>query len=360
MTTLTDAPISRRAAVASGVHLVHWLRSHRGAVGIAGLLAFAAPVTFFVSAVSVMRDPAIGDVLVLGTWFVLFGAELWIWLLAVGYLLQRVEVARRYPIGARLLGACAAAALAEFSSGGRGDLLIDQGVVQNIGTMHLFAFVFALTMSLLFFAHLRISRAHEEAAARLAAAQASQREARRRLAQARLQAVQARIDPQLLFEMLDAVRLAYEDDSSRAERLLDELATFLRAALPRLRSSSSTVLREAQLARAYARLRTLSSESAIDMTLDVSPDVADARFPPGVLLPLMDDALRVRAGSCDLRARRLADECRLVLMLPANPVDATARVRLLLTDLYGTAAELVVGYADGVANATVRVPYEAA
>ena len=88
--------------------------------------------------------------------------------------------------------------------------------------------------------------------ARLAAAQAAQRATRRRLVHSRLQAVQARIDPQLLFEMLDAVRRAYDDDVSRAERLLDELVTFLRAALPRVRSTSSSVRREGALG---ARLR---------------------------------------------------------------------------------------------------------
>jgi Histidine kinase len=361
MKTMTDSPSSgRRTAIAIGIRFMRWVRMHPGAVGIAGLLSFAAPVTFFAGAVSVMRDPTIMDVVVLAAWFVLFGAELWVSLLVVGYLLQHVEMVRRYPRTATLLGAAAAAALAEFSNG-RGEILVEQGVAQDIETMHLFALVFAVTMALLFFAHLRLSRRQEEAAARLGAAQSAQHEARWRLAQARLQAVQARIDPQLLFEMLDAVRRAYENDPSRAERLLDELATFLRAALPRLRSSSSTVLREAQLAHAYARLRTLAGAGDVDMTLEVSPDVADARFPPGVLLPLLDDALRVRTGSCDLTVGRSSGDCRLVLTLPASPLDAAvARVRSLLTDLYGTAAELAVGYANGVASATVKVPFELA
>ena len=55
-----------------------------------------------------------------------------------------------------------------------------------------------------FLCALQRSRAHEEAAARLATAQAAQREARLRLVHARLQQCR-RIDPQLLFDMLDAV-----------------------------------------------------------------------------------------------------------------------------------------------------------
>ena len=361
MPTTTDLPFGRRTAIAVGIRFVRWVRAHRGAVGIAALLSFAAPITFFASAASVMREPTGKDLLLLTAWFTLFGAELWGFLLVMGYVLQHVAAARRYLRITTLLGACLAAALAEFSASGRGDILIEQGVVQSIETMHAFAFGFALTMALLFFAHLRLSRMQEEAASRLAAAQSAQHESRRRLAQVRLQALQARIDPQLLFEMLDAVRRAYEKDPSRAERLLDELATFLRAALPRLRSGSSSVLREAQLAGAYARLRSLAGATDIDLTFDVAPDVEGARFPPGVLLPLLDDALRIRAGSCDLTAIRSSGACRLVLTLPASPLDgAVDRVRSLLTDLYGAAAELVVASAEGGASATVKVPYELA
>ena len=357
-TALLFRALRRNASPA--LRFVYWLRSHRGAVKMAGLLSFAAPIIFFTSAISVMREPTVANVLELCAWFAALGLELLILLLVIGYALQRVAAMRRYARSATLAGACIAAATAELCNG-RGYILVEQGVTQSVQTMHAYAFIIDLIMALMFFAHLSRSRAQEEAAARLAAAQGAQTEARRRLGQARLQALQARIDPQLLFEMLDAVRLAYESDPSRAERLLDELASFLRAALPRLRSNSSSVLREAHLVRAYAQLRTLADLSDIDMRFDVSEDVANARFPPGVLLPLLDDALRVRAGAYGLVASRSSSECELVLTLPTSPLEgAVTRVRALLADLYGASAKLIVAYADGVASATVKVPYELA
>ena len=301
------------------------------------------------------------EVLALMAWFVLFGVELWGLLLVIGYALQRVKVIGRYARSATLLGAGASAAFATLSTTGRGSILVEQGVVQSIEAMHVYAFVFSLVMALFFFAHLHRSRAQEEAAARLAAAQEAQRAIGRRLVHSRLQAVQARIDPQLLFEMLDSVRRAYEDDVARAERLLDELVTFLRAALPRVRSTSSSVRREAHLARSYAQLRTLAGATDIDMRLNVSPEVVDARFPPGVILPLLNDALHAREGACALSATRSSSDCTLVLTLPARPLDAAvARVRSLLADLYGASAELAVAHANGVVSATVTVPYELA
>lgn len=95
------------------------------------------------------------------------------------------------------------------------------------------------------------------------------------------------------------------------------------------------------------------------MTLDVSAELMGARFPPGVLLPLLNDALQQRTGACELSASLHAGTCKLVLTLPARPSDATVeRVRELLNDLYGTFAELSVDGTDGASRATVKVPYE--
>lgn len=360
---LDSLPLGSKNTAGIVAGLAHWLRTHRGAVMIAGLFAFAVPVTFFPGAVSAMRDPTAADLLKLALWFVLYGIELLCLLLIVGYAFVRLRPKGRYARGATLLlGACAAAACVELSTAGRGAILIEQGVVESSQTMNLYGFGSALIMALLFFAHLERGRAHEQAAARLAAAQAAQLETRRRLVRSRLQSVQARIDPQLLFDMLEAVRCSYDADPSRAEQLLDELVTFLRAVVPRLHSTSSSVPREAELARAYARLRTLAGATDVDMKLDVPVELMNARFPPGVLLPLLDDALRVRGGPCGLTARRSSDACQLVLALPARPSDgAVARVSAVLADLYGRAAEVVLTPANGtVISATVKVPYERA
>lgn len=352
---------SNRRAIVAG--FMDWLVTHRPAVTMAGLLSFAAPVTFFTGAVSVMREPGAGDVTRLGLWWLLYGVELWGLLLATGYASQRLApAAARSVRGAIwLLGAAAAALSVNLSTAGRAGILIEQGVVTSVLTMHLYAFSLSFTMALLYFAHLRRSHRHEVAVSRLALAQAAQRQARQRIVQARLQAVHARIDPQLLFEMLDAVRRSYLVDAPSAEHLLDELIDFLRAALPRLRMASSSVAREAELARAYVQLRKLAGASDAGLTIDGSAPARHARFPPGVLLPLLDDALRQRTGACKLSASCAADRCRLVLTLPARPADATvAGVRSLLADVYAASACLSIEGESGAVAATIELPYELA
>jgi sensor histidine kinase YesM len=340
-----------------------WLHAHRGAIAMAALLSFAAPLTFFAGALSVMRDPAAADWTSLGFWWVFYGIAFWMLLLVLGHVCLHVTP-RAGPLARAavwLSGALAAAAGVTVSTAARAAILIDQGVVQNVQTMHLYSFTFSLTMALLYFAHLRRSRRHEEAAARLAAAQTGQREAGLRIMQSRLQALQARISPQLLFDMLDAVRRSYQVDAARAEQLLDELIGFLRAALPRLRGKTSSVPREAELARSYARLQTLAGAHEVAMTVEVSAEAAHARFPPGVLLPLLDGALRACAGACTIDATRSAGTCRLVLTLPAPaPEAALDGARSLLSEVDPVRARLTLHPTLGARCITVTVPYEPA
>ena len=87
-----------------------------------------------------------------------------------------------------------------------------------------------------------------------------------------------------------------------------------------------------------------------------------ARFPPGVLLPLLDDSLRAQAGPCILTATRQADACRLLLQLPRPPSQSVmVRVQALLNDIYRASAKLTLEPAGGKIDPCViylQVPYE--
>ena len=339
-----------------------WIRANKGAVTVAGLLAFAGPLTFFTGALGVMRAPTAVNIARLGIWWTLYGIALWCMLLMTGYLCERLL--KKAPPQVRgamwVAAACTAAAFANILTAGRTSILLEQGLVRSVSTMHLHGFIISLTMALLYFAHLRSSRAHQRAVARLAAAQTAQRNARRRIVQLRLQEVQARIDPGVLFEMLEVVRSLYRDDPARAETFLDELIAFLRAALPRLRAPSSTLVREAELARAFARLNALAAGGELSLSIDIAPDALHARFPPGVLLPLVREAV-AGGARCRLTASRLNDTCLLGLMLGSAPSDhCIERVRCLLAELYGETGDVAIEKASGAVNVKVKVPYELA
>jgi signal transduction histidine kinase len=308
-----------------------------------------------------MRAPTGVELGRLGLWWILYGVSLWSLMLVTGYACERLARRLRQPLRAAiwLLAACVAAAFPNIVTAGRTTILIEHGVVHSAGTALLYAFTFTLVIALLYFAHLRRSREYEHAAARLAATQMAQRDARRRIVEARLQELQARIDPQFLFEMLDTARRLYERDAEQGERFLDELIAFLRAALPRLRTASSSLLREVELARAYVRLNALAGPTGLAVTIDVAPEAMHARFPPGALLPLLDTAVGRDARPFRLIATRAGEDCRLVIMLSTAPSEsAVARVQSLLSELYGTFEKLELESRPGGMNVIVEVPYE--
>jgi hypothetical protein len=180
---------------------------------------------------------------------------------------------------------------------------------------------------------------------RLAERQEHGRVVRQRLAYAQLQAIQARVDPQLLFDMLAAVKRYYEHDAQRAERVLDELTTFLRAALPRLRSARSSLEVEFGLVGCYVRMLRAAGDAAIEFEASLPEALANAVFPAGLLLPLMTHP------GCAGAERRIALDAqaegdaalRVRVSDAVAPEGATVeRLRASLADLYGERAGLRV------------------
>lgn len=184
---------------------------------------------------------------------------------------------------------------------------------------------------------------------------------RRRLVEGRLKAIQARVDPVFFFDMLEAVQNTYRDDAGRAEQLLDELTTFLRAALPRLRTASSTVDQEIDLARSFARLHVLAKIGNTELEVDVAPAVGSATFPPGVIVALIEAALAA-SESHAVRVSFFKELAKpaLVMQLSARAdpsAAAVARTRATLHDLFGARADVSVTVESG-SRTIVRVPYE--
>lgn len=182
---------------------------------------------------------------------------------------------------------------------------------------------------------------------RLAERQEHGRVVRQRLAYAQLQAIQARVDPQLLFDMLAAVKRYYLHDAQRAERLLDELTTFLRAALPRLRSVRSSLEVEFGLVGCYVRMLRAAGHAAIELDQSLPEALANAVFPAGLLLPLLTHVGGTGAAAerrIALDARADGDAALRVRVSDAVAPDAGAVERLhgSLADLYGGQAELRV------------------
>ena len=115
---------------------------------------------------------------------------------------------------------------------------------------------------------------------------------RRHALASRLAALQAQVDPALLFDALVSVEQAYGREDATASARLERLIRHLRVALPRLRDAGATLGGEAELIASYLDLlRDLNGDPpAFDCELGSRGAI---QLPPMLLLPLVQRAVRL-------------------------------------------------------------------
>ncbi len=109
---------------------------------------------------------------------------------------------------------------------------------------------------------------------------------------ARLSALQARIEPHFLFNTLANVQALVESGSPRAPQVLSSLIAYLRAAVPRLHDHDGTLGQEVELVRAYLDLMRMRMPDRLAFDIDLDASLRGQRFPAIALLTLVENAVR--------------------------------------------------------------------
>jgi LytS/YehU family sensor histidine kinase len=185
--------------------------------------------------------------------------------------------------------------------------------------------------------------------------------------------MQARVEPQFLFNTLAQVRHLYESDAGKAGKMLDDLIAYLRAALPYLRESSSTVGKEGALASAYLDIVRIRLGERLSFDITIPAALADARMPPMMLLPLIDHALvygleksqsdgtvRIDCTVGDGKLRLTITDSGAGFLPGGNEADLQD-IRERLDALYGRDAQFRSERLDALGTrAILEIPYETA
>ena len=195
--------------------------------------------------------------------------------------------------------------------------------------------------------------------------------ARRRTLESELQALQARVEPMFLFDTLARIRRLYRADAEAAGAMLEDLIVYLRAALPHLRESASTVAQEARLARAWLDIVGRSMPGR-RFELDVEAAAGEARLPALVILPLIQQAVGAGAESLRLWLRVRIESGRLAIEVSTSGAGFAAgiagqplleQLQERLRAIYGAEASFALGASAGEAAggiARVELPLERA
>jgi LytS/YehU family sensor histidine kinase len=130
--------------------------------------------------------------------------------------------------------------------------------------------------------------AHEE----LADAECRRETLQAQMVEARLSALQAQIEPHFLFNTLANVKRLYETVPHRGREMLSSLISYLRAALPSMRQSGSTLGRELDLARSFLTILQMRMGDRLDFSIEAEPALNDAQVPPMILPTLVENAIK--------------------------------------------------------------------
>lgn len=189
-------------------------------------------------------------------------------------------------------------------------------------------------------------------------------------AEARLQALQAQVEPHFLFNTLAHVRWLYRRDAVRGRRMMASFLDYLAAALPRVRQSATTLEQELQLARAYLDLQQLRIGERLEFAIDVPKEIADVRFPPLMLLTLVENAIKhgiapqPEGGHIGILAKADAQRLRIEvrddgagLRQASGSGMGLANVRERLAAIFGAGAKLIIepNFPNGVV-AAIEIP----
>ena len=144
------------------------------------------------------------------------------------------------------------------------------------------------------------------------------------IAEARLQALQARIRPHFLFNSLNAVLSLVRSDPRRAESALENLAELFRTLMADNRALTS-LGEEIALTRSYLELEQLRLGERLHVDWQLQPPVETAAVPPLMLQPLVENAIYhgvepgIAASSISISARVVGEGLQLVITNPYHP-----------------------------------------
>lgn len=186
--------------------------------------------------------------------------------------------------------------------------------------------------------------------------------AERHMVEADLRAMQARVEPELLFAALGAVDQGYARNVETGERALDALIAYLRAALPAEPGSTSTVAAELDLVRAYVGVVELLSGPKLALDIAAEPATRAHPMPAMLLLPLARWALDGSpVAALSLGARRNNGVLELsvtsdLACATASDTQEIAGVRERLEHLYGERARFEASAEPHARHALIALP----
>jgi len=197
----------------------------------------------------------------------------------------------------------------------------------------------------------------------------------RTVLEARMEALQAQIEPHFLFNTLASIDQLILTDPPRASRMQQSLIRYLRSAMPQMREGSRPTLgQQVNLCSAFLEIMAVRMEGRLQPVVNVPEGLKSAVFPSMMLQTLVENAIKhglepkAEGGRLEIGAEIVDGELAVhvrdtgIGFMPKAEVGVgLANIRERLKVLYNGRAELIISVpAEGGTCATIKLPYEIA
>jgi signal transduction histidine kinase len=198
----------------------------------------------------------------------------------------------------------------------------------------------------------------------------------RQLSEAKMQMMQAQVEPHFLFNTLASVEHLIETDPPRASAMQRSLIQYLRAVLPQMRDNVvvTNLGREVDMVKAYLNLLKMRMEERLTVELRIPEELRSAAFPPMMLQSMVENAIKhgleckPQGGTLKIQAEVAGNKLRVAVIddgvgFGVVPSDGTGlglpTIRERLKLLHGGQGQLhIAANAPTGVIATVEVPYQ--
>ncbi len=190
---------------------------------------------------------------------------------------------------------------------------------------------------------------------------------------ARLQALQSRIQPHFLFNSLNTIASTVHTNPDLAENLLVHMSELMRAGL-NTQKSLVTLTDELRLVHSYLNIESQRVGDRLNVEWNVDKSVRDARIPPLTLQPLVENAVyhgiepSLTGGTVQITANKRKQS---VILMVRNSVSqdmqlenlnaghgiALDNVMARVQGWFGDEGKVVFSTVDGWFQARIIIPY---
>ncbi|MBZ2206906.1 sensor histidine kinase [Massilia soli] len=238
------------------------------------------------------------------------------------------------------------------------------------------SFVSLLLLALFATKALMGGKKRAEAETQNANAAAERESMQRQLSEARMQMMQAQVEPHFLFNTLASVEYLIETNPPRASAMQRSLIQYLRAVLPQMRDNAvvTNLGREADMVKAYLNLLKMRMEERLTVDMQIPDELRSAAFPPMMLQSMVENAIKhgleckPEGGTLKIVAEVAGSKLRVIVSddgvgFGVHPSDGTGlglpTIRERLKLLHGDQGKLTItANAPSGVIATIEVPYQ--